>query len=432
MRRFLFISARRVINAFVLSVSLAGVTCVAAESPERRSLVERGIISDGGRQLLQLDIEEVTDADLAALTSDDLLKLREASFNGGVSAAGLSSLGGATQLSSLYVGSVRLDENSCRQIAKMENLKELSITLFDRDEAQSSLTATDLANLRALHHLEDLELASTHLTDESLAMLASLPQLKRLKLGSSKLSDQGIRHIAKCPNLESLSYSCGEFTGAALDALAESTKLRSVELVGSNLDRAAFIALRKIKSLRELTLLGEGVVTDEIAEEIGNLTQLEELNCRGKRLADCTDNSLAAISRLSNLQKLSIARCRVTDVGVRHMARCTRLKELSIGKPRVDVTDDSLRLLSELPHIKKLVLECDIGKVTDQGLAHLKESKTLEFVAVTSDGVTEAGAMSLLEGKQLKHVGVDGAQISDSCRETLDRVSYHRGRAAQQ
>ena len=213
--------------------------------------------------------------------------------------------------------------------------------------------------------------------------------------------------------------------------MVKSTKLRSIKLSGSNLGRSAFVSLRGIKSLRELTLAGERVVTDEISEVLGDLIQLEELNCRGKRPAVCTDQSLAAIGRLSNLRKLSIANCHVTDAGVRHLARCTHLEELSIGKPRVDVTDDSIRSLSELPHLKKLVLECDTGKVTDQGLAHLKESKTLEFVALTSDGVTESGAMSLLDRESLKHVGVYGAQISNDCRETLDKISFHRERAAQ-
>ena len=168
MRRFRSVSAQRLIVAFLLGVCLAASTSVAAESPQRASLIERGIISDGGRRLVQLDSDEVTDADWVALTNDDLLKLREVAFNCGVSDVGLARLSDAPQLQSLAVVSAGLVEGSFQQIGKMKNLKELAIILVDRGDHHSSLMTADVAEIGALKQLETLALQSERLLRFSL------------------------------------------------------------------------------------------------------------------------------------------------------------------------------------------------------------------------------------------------------------------------
>jgi uncharacterized membrane protein/mono/diheme cytochrome c family protein len=77
--------------------------------------------------------------------------------------------------------------------------------------------------------------------------------------------------------------------------------------------------------------------------------------------SDVTDEGLAAVAKMSNLEKLYLQKTSVTDEGIQHLEGLTRLRYLNLYGTQV--TDDALDTLVDLPRLKSLfVWETQISK----------------------------------------------------------------------
>lgn len=77
--------------------------------------------------------------------------------------------------------------------------------------------------------------------------------------------------------------------------------------------------------------------------------------------SDVTDEGLAAVANMSNLEKLYLQKTSVTDEGIQHLEGLTRLRYLNLYGTQV--TDDALDTLVDLPLLKSLfVWETEISK----------------------------------------------------------------------
>ena len=116
------------------------------------------------------------------------------------------------------------------------NLESLSL-------AEYSVTEPELAPLRRLTHLKELNLARMNqfgaghalpgLSDDCLLPVQGLSELRTLALSGNKITDQGVVLIAGLPNLENLDLDATEITDAGLVQLQKIRTLKTVNLAGT-------------------------------------------------------------------------------------------------------------------------------------------------------------------------------------------------------
>ncbi len=204
--------------------------------------------------------------------------------------------------------------------------------------------------------LESLNIVATKLSDEWIAPLGKLTNLKSLRFtNNGKLSDAGLEQLAGLKNLESFSFVGTAMKGHAYAKFEGWTKLTRVSHRGSSID-------------------------DE------GLKQLCE--------------------HLPNLESISLAHAKFTDVGAVHLAKLTQLKSLEIGTH--NATPQCLQHLAKLPLES---LQLGDGLDSPEGIAAIKAITTLRRCTLThceklsDEGLKLASAITQLE--QLEIGGLD-------------------------
>lgn len=87
-------------------------------------------------------------------------------------------------------------------------------------------------------------------------------------------------------------------------------------------------------------------------------------------VADFDDRVLADIGRITDLRRLELAGCPVTDEGLASLTPLKHLQHLDLQ--RTQITDCSLAVLRQLPQLKILLLTgCGISR---EGLSDLRKS----------------------------------------------------------
>lgn len=135
-----------------------------------------------------------------------------------------------------------------------------------------------------------------------------------------------------------------------------------------------------------------------------------------------TDRELIALSHLPDLRWLTIVGdMNVTESGLRHLGRLTRLETLifdnTSGRSTGGMTDETLTVVERMPHLTSLHLEgnpiTDAGlanvrwpagltelnlsgtRITDRGVQHLKRIVTLQRLVIVDTRITDAGVADL-------------------------------------
>jgi hypothetical protein len=124
-----------------------------------------------------------------------------------------------------------------------------------------------------------------------------------------------------------------------------------------------------------------------------------------------TDSAIERVSHLEHVTSLVIEGAQLTDDGVRHLARLSRLQELTLGGPRSAITDRGLEVLRHLPTLRTFQM-CWAPRISDAGVANLRFCGELEDVNLlgtpTGDGVIAA-----LAGKRKLRRLKTGRLVSD-------------------
>lgn len=203
-----------------------------------------------------------------------------------------------------------------------------------------------------LSTLESLNIISTKLNDDWMPSLAKLTNLKSLRFtNNGKLTDAGMAQLAGLKNLETFSFVGTQMTGKAYAHFEGFTKLTRVSHRGSSID-------------------DEGL----------------------RQLCD----------HLPNLESLSLAHARFTDVGAPQLAKLTKLKGLEVGAAKA--TPQSLK------HIAKLPLEyLQLGEGFESGaaIAFIKDIATLRRLTLTNAQAISDNDLQTLAGlTQLTHLEI--------------------------
>jgi Leucine-rich repeat (LRR) protein len=176
---------------------------------------------------------------------------------------------------------------------------------------------------------------------------------------------------------------------------------------------------------------------DETAEEMTKVRQLKLDN------TETTDADLQRIAeKYPNLVELTLSGTKISDAGVVHLAKLTKLRNLRISKsaitdsvaktlakiPSLEIIDVSqtsfgdkgLAELKTLPKLKKLNLYTT--KITDNGLGVLKDfksAKTLVWLNIDKCVLTDAAVVKLAPLEKLEWLHLGRTALSDAGLETL-------------
>lgn len=184
-------------------------------------------------------------------------------------------------------------------------------------------------------------------------------------------------------------------------------------------------------SLRSINLSRSRLFTHNgLSSLVANCAGLVEIDLSNR--AELTDTAAAAIAEAKNLERLSLARCKmITDMGIGCVAVgckklrfinlkwCLRVSDLGVGLiamkckqiramdlSYVPITEKCLPPILELEHLEDLVLEGCPG-IDDDGLATLKHSsKSLKTLNMSNcQNVSHVGLSSLTYGAEyLQHL----------------------------
>jgi hypothetical protein len=221
-----------------------------------------------------------------------------------------------------------------------------------------------------LSTLESLSIISTKFNDDWMAPISKLTNLKVLRFtNNGKLTDAGMAQLAGLKNLETFSFVGTQMTGKAYARFEGFTKLTRVSHRGSSIDD---------EGLRQLS------------------------------------------DHLPNLESLSLAHAKFTDVGAPHLAKLTKLKGLEVGAAKA--TSQSLR------HIAKLPLEyLQLGEGFDSGACFplIKDIGTLRRLTLTNaQALTDADLQALAGLTQLTHLEIGKMPLPDERIATLKSFAF--------
>ena len=146
-----------------------------------------------------------------------------------------------------------------------------------------------------------------------------------------------------------------------------------------------------------------------VIKELG-LTRINSANLIG-------DNDLEIISQLDQITSLNLdGSKRLTDKGLRHLARMPQLRELIMGG---QITDRGLELLSHLRELRVFQMFWQ-SNVTDSGIANLRFCDHLEEVDLLGCN-TGDGAIAALAGKPKLRRFKTGRNVTDDGLALLQR-----------
>lgn len=115
----------------------------------------------------------------------------------------------------------------------------------------------------------------------------------------------------------------------------------------------------------DLRSLGDKVSTD-LFPQLARISNLQELDCSGVKLAD---QDLASLAALKNVTVLRLANTAISDAGLPYLAKLEKLGSLNLFGTAI--TDAGLKGLAALKHLKSLYLAGT--KVTGAGVLALKQ-----------------------------------------------------------
>jgi hypothetical protein len=145
--------------------------------------------------------------------------------------------------------------------------------------------------------------------------------------------------------------------------------------------------LKVLKNLQRL-FLDSTPVTDAGVESLESLTGLIELSLSHTAVKNA---ALIHLKWLAGLQWLSLAGTRITDAGLARLGEATGLKGLRLAETQV--SDAGLVHLAGLINLEKLDLRGT--HVTDAGLEHLRNLRRLRRLQLGGTRATESGIAEL-------------------------------------
>jgi hypothetical protein len=196
--------------------------------------------------------------------------------------------------------------------------------------------------------------------------------------------------------------------GMGAQVIQDRGTVTQVVFTGRTATDEAIPYLKALPGLRTLDLNWNRVTNAVLEQTQGSWPDLEELGLDG---TEVTDSGIARLEKATpRLQSLSLTGNRgVTDIGI---ARLTKLplRQLHVSKTRM--TDAGLASVKELTALEELY--CGHQAITDVGVEHLKDMPNLRSLALGETSVTDAGLVHVARLTKLEFLVLDGTAVTDA------------------
>eukprot|EP00549_Striatella_unipunctata_P025505 CAMPEP_0118719786 /NCGR_PEP_ID=MMETSP0800-20121206/29712_1 /TAXON_ID=210618 ORGANISM="Striatella unipunctata, Strain CCMP2910" /NCGR_SAMPLE_ID=MMETSP0800 /ASSEMBLY_ACC=CAM_ASM_000638 /LENGTH=804 /DNA_ID=CAMNT_0006627281 /DNA_START=49 /DNA_END=2463 /DNA_ORIENTATION=- len=327
-----------------------------------------------------------------------------------------------TSLTALALGGCRcLTDRSLAAISNLYELRHLDLSQCDL------ITDESLEHLHDLEFLEELSLGwCRSITDRGIGILTSQPErestLRILRLARCRPTDIGIKHLRRLKALEELDLNgCSGIGSMVLgETLAVLPNITILDVsYCSNVLRSSWQG--KIDRLKTLELCYSGV-RDVHLSRLTSLPALEELNLDSCPVGDWAIAHLGDNNVVPNLITFDLADTDLTDLGMVHLPKFTKLTKLSLFY--CNITNMGLRHLAGMKSLE--VLNLDSREIGDEGIAHLRGLQNLKSLDLFSGRITDAGCMHLAKIKSLESLELCGGGIGDlgcSLLASLENIS---------
>lgn len=353
-----------------------------------------------------------------------------------VTNAGLRHLSKLTSLEELELGGGQIDDAGLVHLAKLKSLNYLLLFGYFSDAGMAHLK--DIPNLRILN-IGFLG----QITDEGLANLAGCTQLERISLGwNENITDKGASYLATIPSLKMIDLSHAHITDAGLAHLAKIKSLEYLELPRERVTNKGLGYLWQLTNLKHLKIPRTShrvPYADKGLEELSKLQALEELF-----IADLgvTDAEMSHVAKLTNLKRLTLFGCPITNKGLAKLKALKSLEYLWLYEPQ-NITISDLKDLNALPNLVELNVQeiiqdnsgLDISGLTrleklmigthhkgdgirDEDLACLANLKNLRWFQVSQAitkplSLTDAGVAHLAGLTNMDRLTIGGPELTD-------------------
>ncbi|MCI0744595.1 MAG: redoxin domain-containing protein, partial [Verrucomicrobia subdivision 3 bacterium] len=121
-----------------------------------------------------------------------------------------------------------------------------------------------------------------------------------------------------------------------------------------------------------------------------------------------TNDGLAHLATLQQLETLSLDGTPVTQEGLAHLAPLKNLAELRFYN---DLGDEGARHLAKVPSLKRLTAHLE---VTEQGIEAIATLPAIEELDLTGDGITDQAAAHLARATSLKGLSFQNCPLTDN------------------
>lgn len=172
--------------------------------------------------------------------------------------------------------------------------------------------------------------------------------------------------------------------------------------------------LNDVVRLKSLRIEDNRDITDDGLARIGKLAELEQFFLRRIHISK---QGLTVLSRMPRLKRLVLQGLQVTDDDLTSLAQLTTVEALDLVSMK-DVGDKTIKILEPLPRLKALTL-ARVG-ISDAGLQHL--NPRVESLNLFETQITDAGIAWLQPLSKLSYLGLIRTRITDQGLPALARL----------
>lgn len=249
---------------------------------------------------------------------------------------GLQGIGHARALAKLSLEGAEIDEGLMREIASLPTLKHFELKRG---------TLSGPVGLLSGSELKVFDLQGTEVEGDALADLGQLRSLRTLNLHGLPIDDEALDGVAEFPELEVLVLNgCSEVTLSGQLTERALPALRVLDLCATGIGADELRRIVRLPRLCTLLAVGLGGVEIDATFEFGASLEILMLDRTGVKV-----EGISAIARCSRLRELSLAGCAILIDALDPLLALKELRVLTAGvQGGVPTWVDELPMLEEL------------------------------------------------------------------------------------
>jgi Leucine-rich repeat (LRR) protein len=164
----------------------------------------------------------------------------------------------------------------------------------------------------------------------------------------------------------------------------------------------------------------EKAIREELEKPIGELTKAELAKVTSLSLfrTRITDAGLKEIAKLQQLTNLTLSDTQITDAGLKEVAKVQKLTVL--GLHETNITDAGLKDIAKLKKLTHIILSDT--QITDAGLKEVAKLQNLTHLHLDNTQITDAGLKDIAKLKKLKFLYSFPSKFTDAGVDELQKA----------